>query len=1029
LIYESEQRLGVRAFGKPADALLPNSDYVSTDLREFETAMAAGQYLVPARLLAKGFLSSLPEVPTDKYDRWVDTRNAALRAELRTHATRRWSHAEAQDLWDARAREAAQALFLLDPTSEEWLRRVMWAEAMDGAPLEAIATFEAYVEQQGVLEVASLDDATTRLLERVRSLAPQSSAARRAPARLKKADPSLVGRDRDIERLRRLVLDSTREELSVVAIDGDAGMGKTRLVAECLTAAVLQGRLVLWGTLAELEQDIALNALIDAMSTKEVGEALVSVREPWRSIVLSLIPELIGVAGPALSFPQVQATSLQRRLLESVRLLVQSLVNDYPVILVLDDFHWVDDSSLAALEYLRRRWVTGSLVLVVTHRPGMLHERPAVERFLSSENVARVALSGIDVEAARRLVREAATVDVPKAVVDGLIDLGGGNPLFLIELSRQWSDGKINIPILPADKVTLPVSIEQLFAQRVQAVPEGCLRILELLALFNKPVPMEALAEILELSFTSVANRLASMDRTGLVRWSPGGVELWHELIRQSLVSRAPESRVRWLHGRVADYLVGQGDDIEPAEVSLHYDRAHRRKDACRFGLLAANRAEEVGAVPEALLFLGVSERNASTGDRTAISMRLASLLHQQCAHARAADRFEMLISEQTALSEPQHLLVKARLFDCNARIDPENDGLLGALDGARRSARSCGAWGALAFVVRAGADYFARTNRVAEVGALLRDLENIPRDVDARTRCMVHQAGFLLRLFGVDVDAGRHHAEEALSLALTHDLSDLIGRSYLAQVTNLQLDGLGETERGRSLRQKALAAGARAGDLHSRFKLLANLSGFYLEVAEFDKAQRYVVEALGLIDSVDLGAGAVYLKLNEGELALERREPDVAERIVSGLLPTRDDQKWYGWAIVHAVLGMAALDTGKLGSAKQHAETLVSEWPERSTALLDVATASLFRARVEAIQGNTNAAIDILAQAESDLAGVNIPQELRVIEGRLRIQLRADPKSVEDVAAEAAERSVRLGLMARARTFERLLTRASGGI
>ncbi|MFT5434157.1 MAG: DNA-binding SARP family transcriptional activator, partial [Myxococcota bacterium] len=538
LLYEVEQRTGQAMFLKPGSSIRPNPEAVVSDLDDFYASIGSEDLGTAAQLVARGFLIGIPEIPTTAFDRWLDERSAVLRADLRKRATERWVRAEDEALWNQRTRDAAEALLYLDPGSEAALRRSMWAQAMSGAPLQAIATLEGFVEVSGMKGDEDLQEETRTLLERIRALARHrrgKQIERPGPSR---ADPTLFGREGEVASLLPIVAGSINDGITVVAVAGEAGLGKTRLIRECLEPAMLRGRLIMQTMLPELERDIPLNALIEAMSTQDIARALLALDEPWRSVILNLMPGFAKVVGEPGALPYVQPASLQRRLLESVRLLMDEVVKEQPVLMFIDDFHWADDSSLAALSYMRRRWSVGSLVLVVAYRPEYVVPGSAVASFLEADSVKHVELGPIGEVARKRLIKEAAGGEVPDDVADGLRELGGGNPLFLIELARQWSEGELEFPRREIDPIRLSGSIQQLFERRLEGLGSEATRVLEALSVLAKRVPMKVLRNVSGLDERQVTDGLEPLDKAGLLRWATDGVEVWHGLVRQAVLGR-----------------------------------------------------------------------------------------------------------------------------------------------------------------------------------------------------------------------------------------------------------------------------------------------------------------------------------------------------------------------------------------------------------------------------------------------------------------------------------------------------------
>ena len=165
--------------------------------------------------------------------------------------------------------------------------------------------------------------------------------------------PPLVGRADELAVLSAAVRSVQGTGLRIVVVRGEGGMGKTRLVEEALAGAPLDGVRVLRGHSSEFERDIPLNPILEAFMEPEIGAYIQELEDPGRLVLLALMPEFHHGPGPLPELPYIQPGSVPRRLFEAIRQLFVSVARDAPSIVLVDDFQWVDETSVAALEYLR----------------------------------------------------------------------------------------------------------------------------------------------------------------------------------------------------------------------------------------------------------------------------------------------------------------------------------------------------------------------------------------------------------------------------------------------------------------------------------------------------------------------------------------------------------------------------------------------------------------------------------------------------------------------------------------------------
>ena len=182
----------------------------------------------------------------------------------------------------------------------------------------------------------------------------------------------LCGRDEELGYLARSIFKDRRGgRRSTVIIGGEAGLGKTRLVKEALQGARFRGYRVLRARPAELERNIPLNPLLEALNQKWVGQVLLDLEDPWRSVLLSLMPQFHEGPGPLPAVPYVQPGSLPRRTYEAFFRLFRAVSEKAPTLLFVDDFQWADETSAAVLQFMHRRWPKGDLGLILTYRQGI----------------------------------------------------------------------------------------------------------------------------------------------------------------------------------------------------------------------------------------------------------------------------------------------------------------------------------------------------------------------------------------------------------------------------------------------------------------------------------------------------------------------------------------------------------------------------------------------------------------------------------------------------------------------------------
>jgi predicted ATPase len=213
----------------------------------------------------------------------------------------------------------------------------------------------------------------------------------------------LVGRAGELKSLEHALAELGRGRPGVLALLGEPGMGKTRLLAELAARAVERRQLVLSGSASELERELPFGLFVDALD-----DYVLALEPRWLDGLDDVTRGELGHVLP--SFPAA-AGSLQHerfRTHRAVRRLLEELTVLKPLVLLLDDVHWADSGSLELLGSLLRHPPAAPVLLAVAVRPRQAPERlsGALERAERAGAVARLELGALSAEEARELSAE-----------------------------------------------------------------------------------------------------------------------------------------------------------------------------------------------------------------------------------------------------------------------------------------------------------------------------------------------------------------------------------------------------------------------------------------------------------------------------------------------------------------------------------------------------------------------------------------------------------------------------------------------
>ncbi|MFI6927898.1 AAA family ATPase [Nonomuraea spiralis] len=432
---------------------------------------------------------------------------------------------------------------------------------------------------------------------------------RRAVGRV--ISPVLVGRE---EQLQRLVAAASRPP-AVVVVEGEAGIGKTRLVAEMAAHADVAGRLLLSGACRRIREPFPLGPIVEALrGTSELLAAAAGL-SPVAGALRGLLPELAGVLPPALE-PLDDRAAERHRLFRGLAEVLGVLG---PAVLVVEDLHWADEQTVEFLAYLLAvlpAWV--SVVLTYRGEEAVAGIREVTGRPADSVYHDHVVLTGLDAEQTRAL---AASILEEEGVTPEfgahLYELSSGLPLAVQELlallqtrgalirlrSGRWARKAL-------EELDVPPGVRDSVRERVGRLPVAARRVAEAAAVLQVPVAVTALTEVAGLSRAETVAGLDELLVSGLLAERDGMVVFRHVLAAQAVYGGIPLGRRQDLHARAAAAV----RSVEPVPLG---QRAHHLRQAdllhewVGVAEQAADQASQLGDDAEAVRILEDVLRNA----------------------------------------------------------------------------------------------------------------------------------------------------------------------------------------------------------------------------------------------------------------------------------------------------------------------------------------------------------------------------------------------------------------------------------
>jgi tetratricopeptide (TPR) repeat protein len=828
-------------------------------------------------------------------------------------------------------------------------------------------------------------------------------------------EPPLLGRKTEKSRVRKKLRTTPGRDLRVVLISGEAGIGKTRLVREALSSPVVDGQRVLLAESAELERLIPLNPLIELFKNDWAGERLRGLEEPWRTVLLGVMPKHYLGEGQIPEAPHIQPGSVPRRLFEAFYQLLLALVDLGPLILVLEDVQWTDETTLTVLEFLTRRWDRGDLQLVVSARAEEVRRNPALSRFLERLRTHRdfleVSLQELEQADSEALIRQVAARPLGPESLARLRSLAGGNPYFLIELTLEFLAGRLEPVDAPRGIVPIPISIRQVLDRRLSQLSPDAERALTSLAVFSRPLETSGLAQISQLSESECVTGLDQLENFRLVTFQTGKARVSHELVRQTVYQGLTASRRAWLHKQVAQYLLRTRKPAPPDELAVHFDHAGSSAKAVEYASEAADRAEASGAVPEALRFLRIAREHSD--EPTAVAELIGRMGHLNYKHHNLEEATPLLeiASQRFRRQGEREKALKAELarIDCLAQTGglPARE-CLEEIFRIKHEAQSDCMWDVFAKALDVEVhrlDHLGHAHgvvRVLEEAAKCRDLGSA--EARSRTRTVLALNVF----YGLSTD-GLSAAREAVAIALQTSDNDLQLHALNRLIVVLLYQGRLHTSEGTNAFDLARARVKRSGDLILRFFIKLNRAVWHLEVGELERARVAFSDAAPVIEGTKATNLHTFFFLNEGELGLSTFDLQAAENSylkAEKLLQQSSPQAFH--IIVNAGLGLCALKTGNLTEARRREEDL-PVFPDRWR--FDPSTVVFFKANMLRRRGDHASANRLLSEVAADVRDRLVTAWIKLNLERARYMNKDESKQKRGLLNEVLEVTKELGL------------------
>ncbi len=611
----------------PGSVQFTGAYHISVDAEDFEAQLTDIERELRTRqirgVLADRLANIVNGYPGDflsgHYHDWIEPERNRIRDRYHGALVQLIQLYKSRSQYDVALRFAA-TLVKQDPLREDLHREVMRLHAMLGHTPAAERQFD---ECRQVLESelgVEPSAETVELMERIRTDAPAHAVGHHPTMA---GSSALIGRSKELA-----VLLGRADELlmgsgGVVLVEGDPGIGKTRLIEAFTEAADWRGLRILSAGHTELSRMRPYETLREALAATVTGlrgEHLAEVVEPvWLQQAAEVLPDIARLIDGVEPSRPLRPDEEPTRMSEALARVILAQGGLGPTLVVLEDIHWCDDDSMQVLVQLGSRLARSGVLLCLSYRRFEAEQSRSVWSGISKlealPSASRLVVGPLNGAEVRELVNaHVGPGGLPGATMNEVVGQTNGNPLYVLEAVRNPSalvgDGAA-IDGGAVGGLDLPSSVVKSLESRISALQPEVRSVAEALAALAEPASAQLLAEIAAVDRRATIEALAGMADRGFVVDDDDGVcRFAHDQTRRVVYGLVPPDGQKRVHERIYAALESR-DDRQPAQLAYHARLARCMSDAHHWHLVAAREALAVNGYRTAAEHYGQADEAA----------------------------------------------------------------------------------------------------------------------------------------------------------------------------------------------------------------------------------------------------------------------------------------------------------------------------------------------------------------------------------------------------------------------------------
>ena len=506
-----------------------------------------------------------------------------------------------------------------------------------------------------------------------------------SPRPLARKEIQLIDRVEEMNRLKEAVDRAVRGEGSLLFLRGEAGIGKTRLTRELGAYARLRGMNVLYGrcpallTMTGIPPYILWSEVIRDYLQASTAEQLYRVIGFYPGEVSKLVPELGQRLRAIPQSMQIDPEHERDRLFEAVSQFITNVSKEAPLLVVLDDLQWTDQSSLLLMHYLARGVSRERLLLVGAYRDSEVDEKHPLSPVLTELNRERllqaVPLKRMSLDHASEMIKQILEQDeVPKEFCQLVYQKTEGNPFFVEEVMNSLMEQELIFregnrwKIKDVSRIEFPETVRGVVKSRIGRLDDECRNLLSMASFVGYDFSVEALRGVTGFEENKLVELLERMLKTGQIKarvvHGEEACSFADAIVRDVVheeVSPLMHRRLHHLVGSALEKVYTDKIDDHLAELAYQFLESNDKDKALGYFLKAGEKAAKIYANNEAVSYFQsalqlLDEKEGELDERARVLERLGDIKRIQGESNACVEHWSKALELRKKLNEKENI-------------------------------------------------------------------------------------------------------------------------------------------------------------------------------------------------------------------------------------------------------------------------------------------------------------------------------------------------------------------------------------